>query len=120
MFIFSLLPIVLFLLRFVLSASVPGQNVGLPSDIIAQQLPSIRENLNFIIDSYFRSDWISPYPVLIFFTEILIVSSIVLLLFAWKLGWINNSKKIIEMILCSVLGACLVILLDQENLVLPF
>ncbi len=119
-FIFSLIPISLFLFRFVLSASVPGQNIGLPNDIIAPQLLSIRENFNFIIESYFSSDWISPYPVLIIAIEILIVSSIVLIIVGWKFGWVTKSKEIIKITLCSILGASLVILIGSRELGFTF
>ena len=120
MFIFSLIPISLFLFRFVLSASVPGQNVGLPNDIIAPQLFSIRENFNFFIESYFRSDWISPYPILMVAIEILIVLSIVLLIIGWKFGWMSKSNEIIKITLCSILGSSVVILIGSRELGLTF
>jgi hypothetical protein len=115
-FVFSLIPVSIFLFRFVLSASIPGQNVGLPNDIVAPQLFSISENFNFIVESYFKLDWISPYPVLKVATEIFIISSIVLIFFSWKFGWLSKSKSLIKMTFFSFLGAALIILIGSREL----
>jgi hypothetical protein len=118
--IFSLLPVSIFLHRFIVSAFLPGQNIGLPIDIIAPKLLSLQENLGTIIGHLFFSDWISPYPILRILTLVLIFASFIWMKKNWRCITLKKWKCSIEILIYSFLGIALIILLGSKETGLSF
>ncbi len=119
-FISSLLPVSVFLYRFVISANVPGQNVGLPSDIIAPQLSSLVDNSKTLLTSFFDRDWISPYPDAKIITIFVIVSILAMLVVFRKYRWDSLLSHSIGFLSASLIGGELVILMASKELGFSF
>lgn len=116
-FVLSLLPVCVFLYRFAVSLFLPGQNIGLPDDVVALRLPTLIDNLGTFSGSFFISDWISPYPILRIAILILIGLAFATVFIAKKRGWHNNDMSHpIALTLFSLLGVGLIVLVGSREI----
>ena len=118
-FVFSLIPVSVFLYRFVISAS-SGFNVGLPNNISDVKLSSFFENLSTQFYNFMVSDWISPYPILRVITLFFLVLSIIIIALSWKKGWLNRLNIAATVTFSSILGGTIIILFASSEFGLFF
>ena len=120
MFASSLLPVLVFLYRFVVSAGLPGQNVGLPNDIIVPQLASFFDNFKTLFIFFFERDWISPSSDLKIYTILIMMLSMMTLYVARRYCWDNLKTFYIKILLASLLGSGIIVTLVSKELGLSF
>jgi hypothetical protein len=108
----SLIPISLFIYRFVELYSYPGYNIGLPSDIIIAPAQYVN-----MLAWLFLSDGISPYPPLVaIIIGLLIVSCIGLYR---KRGQLDGLLNSVQLSLCLLIASLSLFLLFHLQYLLP-
>lgn len=125
--VFSIIPISVSVQRFILWYPYPGNNIGLPSDVVLRSeewtggVP-IAATLEKIRDWAIVSDWISPHPLIRNMIIGLVVVGTVVTILLRKDKLFTHMKEIILIAVSSVAVAGLIVILTtkEATIIFPF
>lgn len=120
MLIFSLIPIGVFIYRFVAYYPYPGHNIGLLPDVILSESPSLIANVEQLGWGFFQSDWVSPHPVLKLEIFALIIVSGMVVFLARKRQQFLLVKTALGIVFASLVSQVILIILGSSELGLTF
>lgn len=120
MLISSIIPVSVFIYRFVAYYPHPGHNIGLPPDVITSEPLSLNVNMKLLGWGLFKADWLSPYPPLKFEILALIIISGIGVFLARKSQQFLLAKTALGIVFASLASQVILIILGSSELGLAF